>query len=151
MPADSPYSVATARRAAEQDQLAQWVRDFLASPGSDNAFLAEQLGDARRLWLGPVQLPIERLHRFAGPPGHPVLRTARSDEWRDDVAQLAEQLDDPADLPPVVVTYRSGVLLVEDGNHRLEALREADVEDAWAVVSFESAEDRDTFQDQLAG
>jgi hypothetical protein len=151
MPAEHPYSVATARRAAEQDQLAQWVADFLASPGSDNAVLGAQLGDAGRLWLGPVQLPIERLHRFAGPPGHPVLRTAGPDEWRDDVAELAEKIDDPAALPPVVVSYRSGVLLVEDGNHRLEALREADVDEAWAVVGFASEEDRQAFQDQPAG
>ncbi len=32
--ADDDYTVATAREAADDDRLAQWVADFLASPGS---------------------------------------------------------------------------------------------------------------------
>ena len=43
---DEDFTVATARRAAAGDQLAEWVRRFLASPGSDNAELGEQLAAA---------------------------------------------------------------------------------------------------------
>lgn len=142
MPAEHPYSVETARRAAERGELGGWVAEFLASPGSDNEVLAAKLTEPPRHWLGPVRLPIQRLHRFAGPPGHPVLRVAKEDEWRDDVEQIAELAEDGSELPPVIVTYRDGTLLVEDGNHRVEGLRRAGAHEAWAVVGFDTAEER---------
>src|SRR4051812_44158239 len=107
---DEKFSVKAARRAAEQDDLGTWVADFLASPGSDNAALGEQLSNPPRSWLGPVQLPIDRLHRLAGPPGAPVLEVLDEDDWRDDVDDLAERVDDDWEPPPVVASYRTGQL-----------------------------------------
>jgi hypothetical protein len=148
MGADHLYSVEAARRAADRGELGEWVAEFLASPGSDNGGLAAKLSEPRRHWLGPVRLPIQRLHRFAGPPGHPVLRVTEREEWRDDVEQMAQSTDDASQLPPVVVTCRDGVLLLEDGNHRVEGLRRAGADDAWAVVSFDTAEQRDGFRQE---
>src|SRR3954453_1168737 len=102
MAAEHPYSLETARRAAERGRLRGRVSEFLASPGSDNELLATKLSEPRRHWLGPVPLPIDRLHRFAGPPGHPVLRPTYDDEWRDDVEQMAELVVDGSELPPVI-------------------------------------------------
>ncbi len=145
MAAEHPFSVTTARQAAGRGALEDWLADFLASPGSDNEVLAAKLTDPPRHWLGPVLVPIERLHRFAGPAGHPVLRVTGEDDWRDDVDDMAEQADDPAQLPPVVVTYQDGVLVLEDGNHRVEGLRRAGAGETWAVVGFATAADRDRF------
>lgn len=147
MAAAHPYSVEAARRAAGRGELGDWIAEFLASPGSDNEVLAARLSEPPRHWLGPVQLPIERLHRFAGPPGHPVLRTTGEDEWRGDVEQMAALVDDGSELPPVIVTYRAGVMLVEDGNHRVEALRRTGAREAWAVVGFDTAEEREDFRE----
>ncbi len=138
-------TVQAARAAAERDELAGWVARFLASPGSDNAELGEALADRQRCWLGPVQVPIHELHRLAGPPGEPVLCPVDDDWWRDDVQDLAEKVDDGWEPPPLVVTYRDGQLVLEDGNHRAEAMRRADEELAWAVVGFDSEADRDRF------
>jgi len=141
--AEHPYSVASARRAANRGELGEWVAEFLASPGSDNEVLAAQLSEPPRFWLGPLRLPIQRLHRVAGPAGHPVLRIADEDEWRDEVEEMAEAVDDGSQLPPVIATCRSGgVLVLEDGNHRAEGLRRAGAQEAWAVVGFDTAEDR---------
>lgn len=145
------YSVSTARAAAERDQLTEWVAEFLASPGSDNAALAEKLSEPPRLWIGPLRLRIDRLHRLAGPPDAPVLCPVDDDYWRDDVAEMAEQIDEEGwEPPPVVVTFQSGQLVLEDGNHRVEGLRQAGEEEAWAIVGFERAEDRDAFQVPMA-
>lgn len=141
------YSVDAARAAAEQDQLAEWVADFLASPGSDNAPLADKLSRPRRWWLGPVRLPLDQLHRLAGPPGEPVLVETRDEDWwRDDVDDLKEQVETGWDPPPVIVTYRGGQLVLEDGNHRVEGLRRAGETAAWAVVGFEDPAERDRFE-----
>ena len=142
------YSVDAARTAGERNELARWVADFLSSPGSDNAALAEQLSASHRWWLGPVQLPLDRLHRLAGPPGQPVVVAIEDDEWwRDDVEEMKEQVEDGWEPPPVIVTWKDEEqqLVVEDGNHRLEGLRRAGIEEAWAVVGFERQEQMEAF------
>jgi hypothetical protein len=136
------YSVAAARQASERDALDEWVTRFLASPGSDNADLAKILSDRGLSWSGPLELPIDRLHRLAGPPGHPVLEAVDDDYWRDDVEELSEKVEDGHEPPPVIVAYRDGQLVLEDGNHRVEALRRAGTDRAWALVGFENDEDR---------
>jgi hypothetical protein len=140
------FSLEGARDAAARGDLETWVRRFLASPGSDNAVLGEQLTSQPRWWTGPLRVPIGELHRLAGPPGDPVLCPVDEDYWRDDVEEMAEQIDDDDwEPPPVVVMYRDGRLALEDGNHRVEALRRAGEDEAWAVVGFESSEARDRF------
>lgn len=138
------YSVDTARAAAERGELDRWVADFLASPGSDNAELAGILAD-RCGWTGPLQLPIDQLNRLAGPSGQPVLVEVDEEDWRDDVGEMSDKVEDGWEPPPVVVTFRDDELVLEDGNHRVEGLRQAGETSAWAVVGFESEADRDRF------
>jgi len=143
---DHEHSVSSAQAAARADRLDEWVAAFLASPGSDNAPLAEKLADPPRLWIGPMRLPIDRLNRLAGPPDAPVLCPVDDDYWRDDVSEMAEQIDEDGwEPPPVIVTFQAGQLVLEDGNHRVEGLRRAGEPEAWAIVGFERAEDRDAF------
>jgi hypothetical protein len=139
------YSVDTAREAAERDDLATWVAEFLGSPGSDNAPLAEELTGRHRAWLGPVELPLDRLHRLAGPADAPSLVTLDEDDWRDDVDDLGESVEEGWEPPPVIVSYRAGQLVLEDGNHRVEGLRRGGRAQAWAVIGFEDPDDRDRF------
>jgi hypothetical protein len=142
---DHEFSVEAARQAAERDELDAWVARFLASPGSDNAPLAEKLSDPPRWWFGPVQVPVDELHRLAGPPDDPVLCPVDDEDWRDDVDELAERVEDEWEPPPVIVTYRDGRLMLEDGNHRVEGVRRAGKDQVWAVIAFEDPEERDRF------
>jgi hypothetical protein len=139
------FTVESARRAAERDELGDWVVEFLASPGSDNEALAAALGDPPRTWVGPVRLPLDQLHRLAGPPDHPVVCPVDEDFWRDDVQDLADKVDDGWQPPPMVVTFRDDQLVLEDGNHRAEGIRRAGEDEAWAVISFDSPAERDRF------
>jgi hypothetical protein len=147
---DEGFSVEGAREAAGRGTLAEWVSRFLSSPGSDNPVLAEQLTDSSRWWLGPVELPIDQLHRLSGPPGDPVLCPVDEDEWRDDVDDMQRRINQGWTPPPVIVTYRDAQLVLEDGNHRVEALRRAGADQSWAVVGFESREDRERFPVRVA-
>jgi hypothetical protein len=144
------HSVEAARHAAERDELGTWVAEFLASPGSDNAELGHQLRQTVRCWLGPVQLPIDRLSRLAGPSDAPVMVVLDEDDWRDDVDDMTERLEEGWDPPPVIVTWRAGQLVLEDGNHRVEGLRRAGVRQTWALVGFEDPEERARFIDDAA-
>jgi hypothetical protein len=141
-----PFSVEAAREAARRDRLGQWVDEFLRSPGSDNAALAELLAERPRYWTGPVLVPLRQLNRLAGPPDHPVLCPVEDDEWRDDVDELADDIEEEGvEPPPMIVSFRDESLVLEDGNHRVEALRRAGEHEAWAVISFESTDHRDRF------
>lgn len=142
---DDPHTTASARAAAADDRLGEWTRDFLASPGSDNAPLGEILSDPPRSWLGPVKVPLDQLVRLAGPEGHPVLEEVDEGYWRDDVQELADDIDDGETVAPVVATFRDDRLHLEDGNHRVEALRRAGVEWAWTVIAFDDDTTRDRF------
>jgi hypothetical protein len=146
MSATQQFSVEAARSAAERESLDRWVAEFLASPGSDNAPLADELSKRFPFWLGPVQLPIDRLNRLAGPSDQPVLVPVDDEDWwRDDVEDMKERIERGWEPPPVVVTWKDGQLVVEDGNHRLEGLRRAGAGDAWAVVGFERQEELEAF------
>jgi hypothetical protein len=145
MTKDDSQSLDAARAAAERDELGAWVSEFLASPGSDNAELGEELTTELQWWLGPVEVPLNRLHRLAGPPGEAVLCPVDDDYWRDDVDDLAEKVDDGWEPPPVIVSYRDGQLVLEDGNHRVEGIRRGGADQTWAVVGFDDPDERDSF------
>jgi hypothetical protein len=143
---DQEYSVDAARGAAERDELGTWVARFLSSPGSDNSPLADQLSSPPRWWLGPVQVPLNRLHRLAGPPEAPVMCPVDEDHWGDNVDDMAASIEEGWEPPPVIVSWRDDHLALEDGNHRVEGLRRAGTDLAWAVIGFESREERDRFE-----
>jgi hypothetical protein len=147
---DNTYSVASARAAAERGELGDWVADFLASPGSDNAPLGEELTQRPRWWLGPVEVPLKQLHRLAGPPGDPVLCPIDDDDWRDDVEDLEEKVRDGWEPPPVVASYRDGQLVLEDGNHRVEGVRRSGERETWAVIGFDDPDERERFRAAMA-
>ena len=141
---DDRFSVDAARAAADRGELPAWVSGFLSSPGSDNALLAAELSDRLEYWVGPLELPLSRLQRLAGPPEDPVLCAVDDDYWDDRVDDLADRIDeDDWEPAPIIVAYRDGTLVVEDGNHRLESLRRTGRSKAWAVVGFETEADAD--------
>lgn len=139
------FSLESARRAAEEDRLRDWVARFLASPGSDNPVLAEQLTSELAWWAGPYQLPLDELHRLAGPPGDPVLCPVDEEYWDERVDSLDRLAERGWDPPPVIVACRDGKFVLEDGNHRAEGLRRAGRRVVWAVVGFSGREERDRF------
>jgi hypothetical protein len=151
MSGDTEHTPQTARAAAQGDRLGDWVAEFLASPGSDNAELADELTGRLAWWLGPVQVLIDDLHRLAGPPGAPVMHELDDDEWRDDVDDLSRRIEAGHEPPPVIASYRNGRQGREDGNHRGEAARRAGAVQAWTVIGFESREERDRYLARSTG
>lgn len=142
---DEEYTVESARAAAERGSLEAWVAAFLASPGSDNADLADELAERLGWWIGPVQVPLDELHRLAGPSDEPALVEWDEEDWRGDVDELAGKVEAGWSPPPVVVSYWRGQLRLEDGNHRVEGVRRAGEDKVWAVIGFSDAEDRERF------
>jgi hypothetical protein len=139
----------SARKAAAEDRIAQWVGDFLSSPGSDNATLAAGLAQRPHWWLGPVRVPVARLVRLAGPEREATVPVAPT-QWNRDVGEMAESLDDGWEPAPLLAEFRDGRLLLQDGNHRYEALKRAGAREAWVIVYFADPSQRDSFRSALA-
>lgn len=139
------FSLASAVAAAERDRVALWVGEFLASAGSDNAVLAAALALREHWWLGPLKVPVDSLVRLAGPEDE-ALVPIEPEEWEDDVATMAESLDDGWEPPPLLAEFQDARLLLQDGNHRYEALVRAGETEAWVLVWFDDPDERDRFR-----
>ena len=50
---------------------------------------------------------------------------------------MEESLDDGWEPPPLLAEYQDGRLLLQDGNHRYEALVRAGETHAWTLVCFD--------------
>jgi hypothetical protein len=138
------FDLASARRAAEKGETALWVGDFLASPGSDNEVLAAALAQRKHGWVGPISVPVEELIRLAGPEDDAVC-PVDDDEWEDDISSMEESVEEGWEPPPLLAQFHDGQLLLQDGNHRYEALVREGAPSAWVLVYFDNPGERDAF------
>ena len=138
------FDLASARAAAERDETALWVGDFLASAGSDNAPLAAALAQRRHWWVGPIEVELRDLERLAGPEPDALVHAAPR-EWEDEVDEMHDRVDDGWEPPPLLAEHQDGRLLLQDGNHRYEALERAGRPRAWVLVYFDDPDERDAF------
>ena len=141
---DRRFDLASARRAAEHDETALWVGDFLASRGSDNAVLAAALAQREHWWVGPISLPLPELTRLAGPEDD-ALCPVPDEEWEEDVSDMEESVDRGWEPPPLLAEFQNGQLLLQDGNHRYEALERAGARRAWVLVYFDDPAEWERF------
>jgi hypothetical protein len=141
------FTLASARAAAgDDDELARWAGAFLASRGSDNPLLAAALAQEPHWWLGPLLVPVEELVRLAGPEDEATC-PIEPDEWEGDVDEMEEGLEEGWEPPPLLAQYQDGRLLLQDGNHRYEALVRAGETHAWTLVFFDDPRQRDEFRE----
>jgi hypothetical protein len=138
------FDLASARAAAARGETALWVGDFLASAGSDNATLAAALAQRRHWWVGPIRVPLDDLVRLAGPERDALVRVPPA-RWEGDVEEMEESLDEGWEPPPLLAEFRDGELLLQDGNHRYEALERAHARSAWVLAYFDDPGERDAF------
>jgi len=136
------FSIDAARSAAQNDSLADWVAEFLASDGSDNAVLGEQMRNDYSIWFGPVRIGFDRLHRLAGPPDQPTLERLDSEDI-ERVESMEESIEDGWTPPPFVATWQGDHLVLEDGNHRAEGVRRSGDDGYWCVVGVNTESERD--------
>lgn len=149
MDENEDFTVESCRTAVERGDAGEWVEAFLGSDGSDNDELGSQLRRERTAWHGPVRIDFDRLHRLAGPDDQPVLDDLDEDdaETADD---MSESVDDGWSPPPVIATWSTDHVMVEDGNHRIEGMRRAGRTQWWTLVGLDSESDRPLLLAHLA-
>lgn len=145
MTGDRGFSLESAQQASDEGRLDEWVVDFLASPGSDNAALAAKVGFESPVYFGPVRFELDRLTPMAGPDEDEVVVPIDEQEWESDVARMQESAGHGWEPPPLLVSARDDGFFLEDGNHRHETLRRSGATHAWVILLFADEEQRDRF------
>ena len=138
------FDLASARRATENGETALWVGDFLSSRGSDNEVLAAALAQRKHWWVGPISVPVDALIRLAGPEDDALCPVA-DDEWEGEISAMEESVEEGWEPPPLLAEFQDERLLLQDGNHRYEALVRAGAPTAWVLVYFDDPGQRDAF------
>ena len=82
--------------------------------------------------------------RLAGPEDTALVPVAAG-EWEHDIDDMAASIEAGWEPPPLLAEYRDGRLLLQDGNHRYEALRRAGASSAWVLVYFDDPAARDRY------
>jgi hypothetical protein len=143
-PPGERFDLPGARAAAARGETAVWVGAFLASRGSDNEILAAALAQERHWWYGPLRLPLDELIRLAGPEDDALVPIDEA-EWEADVESMEESVEAGWEPPPLLAEHQEGRVLLQDGNHRYEALARDGAPDAWVLVYFGTEDERDAF------
>ena len=142
---DEKFSLASARHAADEGRLAEWVVNFLSSPGSSNSALAAAFAVSGATYLGPIRFALDRLTPMAGPDGDEVVIPVSEEVWESDVEAMEHSIEQGWHPPPLLVSHHDGKYFLEDGNHRYETLRRTGASHAWVVLMFAGEMERDRF------
>lgn len=65
--------------------------------------------------------------------------------WAERTGRIANTVTDIALLPPGIAEWVDGTLLLADGNHRHEGLRQKGLQTMWVFVWFNSEEEWSNF------
>lgn len=142
---DETFSLASAQLAADEGRLADWVVDFLASPGSSNSALAAAFAMSGATYVGPIRFALDRLTPMAGPVGDEVVVPVAEGVWESDVEAMEHSIEQGWHPPPLLVSHHDGKYFLEDGNHRCETLRRTGATHAWVVLMFADEMERDRY------
>ncbi|MGE5675417.1 MAG: hypothetical protein ACM3XM_16325 [Mycobacterium leprae] len=125
-------------RHAREGRLEEWVHTFLTHAGN-NRPMSDGLRLQERFWIGPLQLPLERMERCCGPePG--MEYRMNPDSWEERVGAMVRSMAEGWTPPPLIAQFGADRRLsVRDGNHRHEAVRRAGLSSYWCVIWCDSA------------
>lgn len=139
-------SLESAKAFAEHGKIEDWIHEYLLSDGNNKA-LSDGLSLKRRIYLGPIEFPTELLCRCCGPEPDMRFRVNAAGFERK-VAALMASLSKKDDLPPLMVNYTQGELVLNDGNHRFEARSRLGLPTCHIIVWTSSQEENDEFAEK---
>ena len=142
------FSVEEALEFTSKGEIEEWVHLFLNSIG-DNKPFSEGLKLQKRYWLGPLFIELNKLERCCGPEPE-IQFVVPADGWESHITYFQSLIRNGWNMPPLIAYNEGNYLLVNDGNHRLEAMRREKVEKCWVIIwESNSAENQQTWTKYL--
>ena len=126
------FTVDEALDYASRGEIEVWVHLFLNSVG-DNKPFSEGLKLQKRYWLKPLFIELGKLRRCCGP--EPEMQfVVPTDGWESHITYFQSLIQDGWNMPPLIAYNESDYLIVNDGNHRLEAMKREGIEKCWVII-----------------
>ncbi|MFB2550582.1 hypothetical protein [Ensifer soli] len=147
-PGRTAFDLESCAASAAADRLQDWVIASLDGGPWANPGLRDGLLLHRPFWTGPVAMPLARLERCCGPEPEMAYRMPLAG-WAARIDAIAESLDVVESLPPLIVEWQTGRLIVRDGNHRHGAMTRRGWVSCFAVVWCNSAVEREAMLSHL--
>jgi len=115
------------------DRLEEWVHLFLCGEGNNKAFSDGLLLSSRR-YHAPKMMKLDDFGRCCGPEDSMKYQVESDRFFRHVDAIVARYSMGDWDMPPLIIEFEKGKYILNDGNHRYEALRKIGVEEYWVIV-----------------
>ena len=114
------YTTSEALTYAEEGKIESWVLSFLNNEGDNKAF-AEGLQLVERFYTDPIMVPLKSFNRICGP--EPKMEfVVDKESFNSKVEKIQKRMLAGWDMPPLIINFTSGLFILNDGNHRYEAL-----------------------------
>ena len=114
------FTTEGAVQASRLGRIESWVHAFLQGEGGNQTF-SDGLRKCPRAWFGPYSIPMDVVERCCGPEeGMKYKVVPKSFEQR--VTAILDRIRSGWDVPPLIVEFAGGEFILNDGNHRHEAL-----------------------------
>ena len=122
-----------------QNRLEEWVHEYLCGEG-DNKELSEHLMIGPPKYEGPKLMNLSLLKRIYGPEPDMEYHIPEDDTeqikwfWLNTGGISERYRAGSWDMPPLIIQECNGEYELNDGNHRLEALKILGVKEYWVIL-----------------
>ena len=121
------------------NNIEEWVHEYLCGEGNNKGF-SDGLKLEPRQYTEPQLMNLDLFKRCYGPEPD-MLYHIREDEtdhlrwfWGK-IERIAERYKTGTwDMPPLIISHFDGEYMLNDGNHRFEALKRLGVNEYWVIL-----------------
>jgi len=126
------FTCKAAREFSKEGRIEDWIHSFLCDEGN-NIALSDGLKAEKRLYIGPIRMPLHLFERCCGPEKNMKYRINEGGfEWR--VTEIKKRIESGWDVPPLLINYSNHIFDLNDGNHRYQAMINSGIEEYDVII-----------------
>ena len=128
-----------ALQASKENKMEEWIHSFLNDSGN-NIALSDGLKNAKRYWIGPLEIDLSLLNRIQGPTDEDKDEEIE-EKWLKRVTPMINDLISDWEPAPLIAEYKEGKFMIRDGGHRHYSLKKAGRSKYWVIIWANSEKD----------
>jgi len=126
-------TLSSASNYADVNRLEEWIHLFLCGEGNNKDF-SDGLKLRPRKFFAPEIMSFSKFERCCGPECNMKFQIPEENFLKrvEDIASLYNKGD--WDMPPLIINREDNKYELNDGNHRLEALKKLGIDQYWVII-----------------
>lgn len=132
-----------AREFSKEGRIEEWIHRFLCDEG-DNIPFSDGLKIEKRIYVGPLRMPVQIFERCCGPEEDMQYKVA-IEGFEERVGRICLRIQSGWDMPPLIINYIDDRFILSDGNHRYEAIIRSGLKECDVIIWITSQEDYERF------